>query len=286
MPLSALGGSVALHLPSLNALKIQFSESPRPELLQSYRELQRRCLSIAEAAPHKAAATSRGLYYDNVNLELFRHVSISAAGICEFGCGAGGFARAVRSKNPNVFYAGIELVKEELDKATDVLDLAICCDLNLPSALEPTGSLGSSLQGKQFDHLIFGDVLEHLISPERILQFSLRFLKPGGTALFCIPNVQHWTVFANLAHGCWPRAESGIFDKTHLRWFTLNDMQALLQESGLIVESVEKRVFYDERARPVLESLASLAKAVHAEPAVLIERGDALQFVLVGRKPQ
>jgi SAM-dependent methyltransferase len=285
IPLSLLGKSVEIHLPRLNALKLEMAEQLTAELLPSYRELQKQCFAIAEAQPQGLASTNKGSYYDNVNLELFRHVLPSAKSVCEFGCGAGGFARAVRAKIPNVFYAGIELVAHELDKANDTLDLAICCDLNSHSVFEANGALAKGLNGKQFDHLIFGDVLEHLVSPERALEFSLGFLRPGGTALFCIPNVQHWSVFANLALGTWPRVESGLFDKTHLRWFTLDDMQSLVQAHGLTVESVEKRVFFDERARDVLESLEPLARLLQVDPAQLLERGDALQYILVGKKP-
>jgi hypothetical protein len=43
--------------------------------------------------------------------------------------------------------------------------------------------------------------------------------------------VQHWSVFQNLVAGKWPREEMGLFDKTHIRWFALGDMVALLQDS-------------------------------------------------------
>ena len=46
-------------------------------------------------------------------------------------------------------------------------------------------------------------------------------------------NVRYWETFWTLArHGTWPRREAGIFDATHLRWFTLGDAMNLLDEKA------------------------------------------------------
>ena len=53
-------------------------------------------------------------------------------------------------------------------------------------------------------------------------------LEPGATVIVSLPNVGHWSTYAHLARGTWPRKPEGIFDATHLRWFTLRDAEQLL----------------------------------------------------------
>ena len=36
----------------------------------------------------------------------------------------------------------------------------------------------------------------------------------------------------------WPTADEGIFDRTHLRWFTLADARRLMEQAGLHVTAV------------------------------------------------
>ena len=66
-------------------------------------------------------------------------------------------------------------------------------------------------------------------------------LQPGATAVISLPNVAHWSTYAALARGSWPRKPEGIFDATHLRWFTLKDARALLEQAGLRPERVVRR---------------------------------------------
>jgi len=74
-----------------------------------------------------------------------------------------------------------------------------------------------------------------------------------------LPNVAHWTTFARLARGGWPRLPEGIHDATHLRWFTLRDAVELLEGAGLRVEHVTRRPWVlwrgtrlDRRAGPLM----------------------------------
>lgn len=224
-------------------------------------------------------------YYDNANTTLVNLVDPSARRICEFGCGAGGLARAIRARLGSVHYAGVEMVAEQLELAGAALDVSLVRNLDQLHDWASDTELMQALPPESFDHVIFGDVLEHLYDPERTLARAVGLLAPGGAALVCIPNVQHWSVFVQLVSGSWPRADSGLFDRTHIRWFALQDMVTLLTGVGLVVEHVEGRVFSPEVGLPFLEDLEPLARSVGVDPDLLIERGLPLQYVLVGRKP-
>lgn len=135
-------------------------------------------------------------------------------------------------------------------------------------------------------------MLEHLREPWQVLREAVTCLAPGGCVLACIPNVQHWSTWVQhwstwvqLARGRWPRSDSGLFDRTHLRWFTLDDMVALLREAGLVVDKVLPRVFQAEQGQQVMRALESLAQVAGADFDTLQQRGLPLQYVLVAHKP-
>ena len=225
-------------------------------------------------------------YYDNVNPTLFELVNTDAKSIIEFGCRAGAMARAIKEKSPDIHYVGVELIAEELVKAGDILNISLHRNVDDIAAWDDDAELSAAMPLAHFDHVIFGDVLEHLYDPAKALAEAARRLKPGGSALVCIPNVQHWSVFQNLIAGRWPRDEMGLFDKTHIRWFALGDMVALLQSAGLVVESIVGRDFPSEQGLSIMEDLEPLARNLGIDPDELIRRGQVLQFVLVGKKPE
>ena len=118
-----------------------------------------------------------------------------------------------------------------------------------------------------------------------LLAQAVQRLKPGGRALVCIPNVQHWSVMGQLILGHWPQQDAGLFDRTHIRWFTLRDMHTLLQGSGLVVEKVIPRIFQPEQGLPLLQAMEAAARVMRVDPQQFRQLSLPLQYVLVGRKP-
>ena len=120
----------------------------------------------------------------------------------------------------------------------------------------------------RFDCLIAADVLEHLVDPWAALRAYAALLDPGCRAVISLPNVQSWQTLWFLARGTWPRRPHGIFDATHLRWFTLADARALCAQAGLRVEAV-RRIPWPGRGRvvvplPVLRTLTTFQHVVAA----------------------
>lgn len=224
-------------------------------------------------------------YYGNANLTLLQMVDPDARRIVEFGCGAGALARAIRLRCPAVHYTGVELVPEQLALAREALDVALTRNLDQVPDWSLDAELHAALPADLFDHVIFGDVLEHLYDPARVLGQAVQCLRPGGSALVCIPNVQHWSVLAQLIHGHWPQTDAGLFDRTHIRWFALHDMAQLLQTAGLKVERVIPRIFKPEAAEPLLQALMPAAQVLGVNPEQFRRLSLPLQYVLVGRKP-
>ncbi len=84
-----------------------------------------------------------------------------------------------------------------------------------------------------FDCLIAADVLEHLADPWAVLRGVAAMLAPGATAVVSLPNVLFWGALARVVRGrSWPREDFGVFDRTHLRWFSTSDAVELLEQAG------------------------------------------------------
>lgn len=92
------------------------------------------------------------------------------------------------------------------------------------------------IQSPAYDYILFADILEHLLEPEIVLREFLIILKPGGKVIISLPNIAHIETFIQLyIKGTWPNNSRGIFDRTHLRWFTKKDACKMIEDAGLTV---------------------------------------------------
>ncbi len=222
-------------------------------------------------------------YYGNVNPTLLELMRGDEQRALEFGCGRGAFARAARQRCPQLsHYVGIDIHPQAVHEAAPAMSAALCRDVDRISDWDADPELAAAAPTGTFDAVIFGDVLEHLVDPERCLKQARRLLGPRGRVLACIPNVQHWSVFVQLVRGSWPRLDSGLFDRTHLRWFTLDDMVHLFNAGGLEVISVTPRVFDRDQGLEVAEYLEPMAHLLGVVPDALSQRMLPLQYVLEG----
>jgi len=85
---------------------------------------------------------------------------------------------------------------------------------------------------ERFDIILCGDVLEHLRQPEIPLRAFHQLIAPGGRLLISVPNVAQVRLRLRLLLGKWDYTSEGIMDRTHLRWFTLSSVRAMVTEYG------------------------------------------------------
>lgn len=94
------------------------------------------------------------------------------------------------------------------------------------------------------------DVIEHVADPVGMLRALARAVRPGGVVLVSVPNVAHWSARASVLLGRFEYADSGIFDRTHLRFFTPRSFRAAIEEAGLEVERRDSSVAPAELVLP------------------------------------
>ena len=177
--------------------------------------------------PDERAA--RAVAYERARPEILEHVPETARRVLDLGCATGTTGAALKARQPG-HVTGIEIEPEYAAEAAKVLDHVIVGD----AATLPT------LDGP-FDALIAADILEHLPDPWTTLRAYSELLEPDATVIVSLPNVGHWSTYAYLARGTWPRKPEGIFDATHLRWFTLRDAKQLLTQAGITPGTVVRR---------------------------------------------
>lgn len=145
--------------------------------------------------------------------------------VLDVGCATGYLARALRDQGCSV--SGLEYDAEAGEQARSLLDRLVIGDLN---AL----ALSDAFPGAVFDKIVFGDVLEHLLDPAAVLRSAMTLLAPGGAIVVSIPNVAHGSLRLALLQGAWEYRDTGLLDRTHIRFFTLDGLQELLTSVGLV----------------------------------------------------
>src|SRR3954449_10735889 len=148
--------------------------------------------------PEERAA--RAAAYESARPEILEHVPSTATRVLDLGCATGSTGAALKQRQ-TVHVTGIEIEPEYAKEARSLLDAVFTGDVSAP----PT-ELGS------YDALIAADILEHLPDPWTTLRRYAEHLSPGATAVISLPNVAHWSTYAYLAGGSWPRKPEGIFD--------------------------------------------------------------------------
>jgi methionine biosynthesis protein MetW len=193
------------------------------------------------------------------------------ARVLDVGCSGGYLAVALREER-GASVLGLEPDPVAVEAARRRGVEVIAGSVEDPAAL-------SAARGP-FDAVVCGDVLEHIVDPWATLAALAGLLGPGGRAVVSLPNAAHWTVRRALVRGRFPREDHGLFDRTHLRWFTRADARALLTGAGL--EIVDER--FTEAPLP-LEAHVALPGRVRSLAVRRAPELFALQVVLVGQRP-
>jgi len=151
------------------------------------------------------------------------------ASILEVGCAAGTTGAAALAEGKCNTYVGIELFEPAAARAkqrlTDVLVGNVeTMDIPLPP--------------RSFDALIIAEVIEHMIDPAAVLARIAPLMRPGARVFASSPCISHWSNIVNLVQGRFEYTDTGMMDRTHLRWFTPDSFARLFKEAGFVDVSV------------------------------------------------
>jgi SAM-dependent methyltransferase len=211
------------------------------------------------------------LHPDVGNPDMLARLPLAARVVLDVGCHTGALGAAYKARNPRARVLGIEADRGAAAIAATRLDAVAAVDLEadpLPFDLR-----------EGLDCIIYGDVLEHLRDPWAVLARQMTALNRDGTVLVCVPNVEHWSFAARLLRGDWDYEASGLFDATHLRWFTSRTMRAGLERLGLSVCDVTPRIFGRAEAQSFLDRIAPALPALGVDAEEYAVRALPLQYI-------
>lgn len=174
--------------------------------------------------------TGAAKYGTSSRPEVHDLIPQQAVRILDVGCNDGGFGHWLMRGRPDREVWGIEPVAEQANRARSAFNGEVIIG-EFPEAMQ-------HIPG-DFDCIAFNHVLEHLVDPWAGLDHACKRLAPGGCVIAVIPNVRYFTVLGDLAfRGQWEYRETGLLDRTHLRFFTRRSIPSLFRGSGLRVETL------------------------------------------------
>jgi SAM-dependent methyltransferase len=185
--------------------------------------------------------SDRAAGYETDRPDVQAHVPLDAISILELGCSAGALGAALKRRVAprDVTIVGVELDPGYAATAAERLDRVVVADAE-------TFLSGPAPPEAPFDCLIAADLLEHLVDPWSALQRAAELVRPGGTVVVSLPNVLFFGSLLRLVRERrWPRDAEGVFDGTHLRWFSRTDAEDLLRAAGLHDITTEPRYWVE-----------------------------------------
>ena len=127
---------------------------------------------------------------------------------------SGALGAEYKRRNPGCRYLGIERDPDAARLAASRLDEVITADVEAePAAVRPRPVRLHHLWRRAGAH---ARSLGAAAPP-------CRGARPDGHVLVCMPNAEHWSFAERLLRGTWDYETAGLFDRTHLRWFTCGD---------------------------------------------------------------
>jgi predicted O-linked N-acetylglucosamine transferase (SPINDLY family) len=202
-------------------------------------------------------------------LELMPHDSPM---VVEIGSSSGALAKAYRAANPQSRYLGVEIDPEYAEASRRYCTEVTCGDVEKFSDAEFARLSETGVW-------VFADVLEHLYDPWRLLE-RIRACGPAGvTVVACIPNEQYWAVQSALNTGRLFYQETGLLDRTHIRWFTRLTIIDLFDRAGFRIEAMLAR-YGTPPSADMAAALRQMAAAAGINPEVALQDSTVFQYAL------
>lgn len=211
--------------------------------------------------------------HDSVNYDLLNLIPENARCIVEVGCMRGQMAKVYLQNHPTAQYIGIDIDPDYAKVAANF------CTKSFAENIE---SISDEMFSSLFpsDCWVFGDCLEHLRDPWLLLEKIRNKIDSDGCLLACMPNAQHWSVQWRFLSGNFRYEESGLMDKTHLRWLTRITMLEMFQNTGWkTVHALSRIPTAISMQDKVLQGIRNSAQIQGFDPEAAVQDALPIQYV-------
>jgi SAM-dependent methyltransferase len=141
--------------------------------------------------------------------------------------------------------------------------------------------LGLPTSEGDFDCVVCADVLEHLRDPDSLLRQIRSRLAGGGTLIASLPNSGNIYFRLNVLFGRFPAHDSGLFDRTHLHYYTWDGWRDLLRRNGFRITTIRTTVIPFSLFWPRLPRSTAVLESVYAIAARAWSKLFAYQFIVI-----
>jgi 2-polyprenyl-3-methyl-5-hydroxy-6-metoxy-1,4-benzoquinol methylase len=152
--------------------------------------------------------------------------------VLEVGAGPGSITRHLQGHG-GCTITGVELDAEAIKLLSPYCNKVYQANLNDPDWPQ----LLSEEEG--FDVVVAADVLEHLYDPWATLEIMKRFINEDGCLVISLPHVGHSAIAACLLQEDFNYRDWGLLDRTHIRFFGINNIQELFENAGFKIINAE-----------------------------------------------
>lgn len=168
-------------------------------------------------------------YPDNPRTDIHALFGHPPRRVLDVGCAAGAVGLGIKQAFPGAWVWGCELNHKAAQLAKGRLD-------HVSEVPREQWTAGDLALVNQLDTVLLLDVLEHMYNPWAELKFLRERLPPGAQVVVSLPNAGHLSVLAGLSAGLFRYEPAGILDVTHIRFFTLQEMRAMFEQTGFRIE--------------------------------------------------
>jgi 2-polyprenyl-3-methyl-5-hydroxy-6-metoxy-1,4-benzoquinol methylase len=204
-------------------------------------------------------------YFNHERPEMLAFLPDNCKTVLDVGCGEGTFALQIKAKYGAEVW-GIELMSKPGEEAKKCLDKVF---------VGPCEKFVDDLPANYFDVIYCNDVLEHLVDPYTFLTHLKSKLTPTGVIISSIPNIRYHDAFKKIIlQKKFEYEGHGIFDKTHMRFFTKSSIAKMYTDLGFEIIS-HKGINRTRSLKPYLYNIPFLFTAMDMF---------YLQFATVARK--
>ena len=210
---------------------------------------------------------------DIYNQDLYNLISDDLNSIIEIGSGSGALAKAIKHRSPHTNYIGVELDSEYATLSSRYCDLVLTDNIETPSA-----ELNKYIQSTSA--IVFSDVLEHLYNPWETLKFLRSEISNECSIYASIPNIQHWSIIFGLISGNFNYSDSGLLDRTHIRFFTKKTIISMFNDCGFEVKSISPRIFNFPEQDKYLSLIKEVSEKLQIDKSTAVVNSAAFQYTV------
>lgn len=159
-------------------------------------------------------------YYQQNRTEILTLIGAAPRSVLDIGCGKGGVASMLRLNYATAQIVGFDKYRDD--------------SFDYNAVFESFHSLDVSGEWPQidysgFDLVLLLDLLEHLIDPHAVLAKLSSLLTSGTQVIISLPNFHFYSnLYEIVRTGRFQYKDSGILDRTHLRFYGQEDARNLI----------------------------------------------------------